>query len=258
MKTDRFRYITPEIITAGRFSPGSAEAFEEAEEYNKLAAEGHQKLGRYRLLTEMYKVMNIIAFIVGILCLPACFSSILEPIAGMAALLVSAAGSLFIGVRYFYQTPFSFKWNEPLFSTVGLFGKRLNIVGELQTIPVIIGGFLIPVTLCINRMVSVAAAAVYLAVMIIYTFKEEKHRVPLSAVFAALPVLINVFTLPYAVLMVICAVYEEKQRRIIVGEDLYPEFKVIEIVMEPGGIKKRDIYEKADKADEQSSEMESL
>lgn len=253
-----WKYITPEVIASGRIVPGNAAAAAEAEEYNRLAAEGHAKLGKWKMYSEMYMTASIIALVTGIISMIAGLSSTIEPAAGMAAVLVSALGAVFIGLRYFYNSYFTFRWKEPVVKGAAVLGKQLKIslAGEAIALAVVLGCFLIPVTLHINTVLSVAAAVVFLLAVIIYAPDGDKHKLAVSAALAVLPLLISIFTLPYAVLMAVFAVSEEKRRRELTEAELYPDFRTVEVT--DGGFMKAGLINGIKERSGQNNEMESL
>lgn len=257
---DIWKYITPSVIAAGEITPKNAEEAEAAREYNSQIEEGLLKKGRWLKCADLYKSLSVIAFAVS-LCM-----ALNNPIAGMIGYLLSGLSWLYLGLRYVYTSPLSFKWHYYSFGRTP-FGAKAptretdgSVVLALMLALglVMVGEFFFPDRFTVNKTVSWIALGVFVTSMLLYVFFTARHNVWISAVLGVLPMLVTPYSGIFGAMMIYGAIMEEKRRRPLSGLEGYPDFIPININMSNGGRRKVDSYDSFNRLDGVDDEMESL
>ncbi len=265
-----YRYITQEVIRAGVYRPENAEAAAEAERYNSVMREGFLRKGDWARAVDFYKLLNIVTLIVELTLLPReLIYSLLDTkmdkaefmSSSFVGILLMALGFMLILARYAERSPFSFKWvyaNDPENQFTVTAGNTYSTVKDkvlwfgLEA-AVILGCFFLPFTFTVSFVVSCASWAVHAAVFFIYVRYPERYRVPVSVIFALIPVIMTPAAAVWSAMMTGAAIVINKRRRIFEVMEGAPDFPMITVKF-----RKVASFEELARPDNNNNEMESL
>lgn len=270
-----WKYITPEVISSGKFVARDVEQYNEVQEYNKQMTAKQMMKYKCKSVHEIYMLLNVIAYLMA-LCLylkPFIFKGVGG--INIAAALIAGAGYFYLLWRYIIP---DFGSNDTVIkvSSSRSYSRGLSSFGgnytEIRTgasfgtiASFIIGFILVALSVAflkdkptINAVVSFAAIVVCTLMMIFYVFVPKRWNIAVSIIGAAALFLVNPVVSVYALMIIVVSVFTDMHERRVRGEEGYPDFTILVVTTDYEGSRKVRSYDDFNRYDGIDDEMESL